>query len=214
MVPILSFVGNSDSGKTTLLESLLTSLKQQGYKVAVIKHTHEFELEKEGKNSWRMSKAGADTVVVTSPEELAIIKKNDHDLTPQEVSRLISGDVDIILTEGFKHGSAMKIEVHRKEQGSEMIVPPDQLLAAVTDEPLDVKAPQFDRNDINGLTQFIIKWLSKQTKDEIELAVNNVFVPLNTSVKKFLIGTLVGMVSSLKGTDKIKSLRVSLRRKP
>jgi molybdopterin-guanine dinucleotide biosynthesis adapter protein len=214
MVPILSFIGNSDSGKTTLLEGVVASLKQRDYKIAVIKHTHDFELEKEGKNSWRLSKAGADTVVVTSPEELAIMKKTDHDFTPQEISRLISGDVDVILTEGFKHGSAMKIEVHRKEQGKELIVPPDQLLAVVTDEPLNIKTPQFNPDDIDGLTQFIEKWLSEQTKDEIEMVANGVLIPLNKFVKKFIIETLVGMVSSLKGTDEIKSLRISLRRKP
>lgn len=214
MQPIISFVGKSESGKTTLLEGIIANLKQRGYKVAVIKHTQEFELEKEGKSSWRLGQAGADTVVVTSPEELAIMKKTDHDLAPLEIARLIGGDIDLILTEGFKKGSTMKIEVHRKEQGAGLLVPTNQLLAVVTDEPLDVAVPQFNRNEIKGLTDLIEKWLMEQPKEKIELFVNNAFVPLNLFVKDFVTKTLVGMVSSLKGISDVKSLRVSLRRRP
>jgi molybdopterin-guanine dinucleotide biosynthesis protein MobB len=214
MVPILSFIGSSESGKTTLLESIVANLKLRDYKVVIIKHAHAFELDKEGKNSWRFSKAGADTVVVTSPEELAIMKKTDHDYSPQEITRLIRGDVDIVLTEGFKLGSTTKIEVHRKEQGKDLLVPPDQLLAVVTDERLNIETPQFDHGDIGGITKFIEKWLSEQKKEDIELVVNDILVPLNPFVKNFIMRTLVGMVSSLKGTSEIESLQISLRRKP
>ena len=98
MLPIISFVGKSESGKTTLLARIITILKQRGYKVAAIKHTQEFELEKEGKSSSELGKAGADTVIVTSPEELAIMKKTDHDLDPREVARLINEDIDLVVT--------------------------------------------------------------------------------------------------------------------
>jgi molybdopterin-guanine dinucleotide biosynthesis protein B len=101
----------------------------------------------------------------------------------------------------------MKIEVHRKEQGAELLVPPQQLLAVVTDEPLDVNVPQFNRDDTKGLADLIEKWLRKQPKDEIELFVNNSFVPLNIFVKDIITKTIVGMVSSLKGIGDINSIR-------
>ena len=213
MLPIISFVGKSESGKTTLLARIITILKQRGYKVAAIKHTQEFELEKEGKSSSELGKAGADTVIVTSPEELAIMKKTDHDLDPREVARLINEDIDLVLTEGFKKASAMKIEVHRKEQGKGLLVSPNQLLAVVTDEPLDVTVPQFDRDDIEGLTDLIEKWLLDQPKEEAELFVNDNFVPMNRFVKDFITKTLLGMVSTLNGINGIKSLRIMLRRR-
>ncbi len=214
MIPILSFVGNSESGKTTLLEGVIANLKLKGYRIAVVKHTHDFELEKEGKNSWRFNKAGADIVAVTSPEELAILKKTDHDYSPQEIARLIPGNLDIVLTEGFKLSNTPKIEVHRSEQGEDLVIPPNHLLAVVTDKPLNVKIPQFDHGDVNGISEFIEKWLLEQTKEDVDLVVNGSLVPLNMFVKNFLIRTLIGMVSSLKGTGEVRSLQVSLRRKP
>jgi molybdopterin-guanine dinucleotide biosynthesis protein MobB len=214
MLPIISFVGRSESGKTTLLSGIIANLKARGYRIAVIKHTQEFELEKEGTSSWNLGQAGADSVVISSPEELAIMKKTDHDFTPQEITRLIDGDYDLILTEGFKKSSTMKIEVHRKEQGSGLLlVPENQLLAVVTNEPLDVSVPQFDRDDIKGLADFIANWLSEQPKEETELFVNDSFIPLNLFVKGFVTRTVSGMVSSLKGSGEIKNLRLTIRRK-
>jgi molybdopterin-guanine dinucleotide biosynthesis protein MobB len=213
MKPILSFIGKSESGKTTLLGDVIAHLKQRGLKIAVIKHAQKFELDKQGKDSWQLSRMGADTVVVSSPEELAVMKKTEHSLTLQEIARLIDSDVDLILTEGFKKSSAMKIEVHRKEQGAGLLVPPEQLLAVVTDEPLNVKVPQFNRDDTKGLANLIEKWLQKQPKQEVEIFVNNSFVPLNIFVKDIIIKTIVGMISSLKSIGNINSLRISLRRK-
>jgi molybdopterin-guanine dinucleotide biosynthesis protein B len=213
MKPILSFVGKSESGKTTLLVEIITDLKQRGLKIAIIKHTQKFELDKQGKDSWRLHQLGADTVVVSSREELAVMKKADHSLTPQEIAHFIDPDVDLILTEGFKKSNTMKIEVHRKEQGTGLLVPPEQLLAVVTDEPLDINLPQFNRDDTKGLANLIEKWLRKQPKDEIELFVNNSFVPLNIFVKDIITKTIVGMVSSLKGIGDINSIRIALKKK-
>ena len=212
MKPILSFIGKSESGKTTLLVDIITDLKQRGLKIAIIKHTQKFELDKPGKDSLRQ--LGADTVVISSREELSVMKKTDHSLTPQEIASLIvDSDIDLILTEGFKKSNTMKIEVHRKEQGTGLLVPPEQLLAVVTDEPLDVNVPQFNRDDTKGLADFIEKWLRKQPKDEVELFVNNSFVPLNIFVKDIITKTIVGMISSLKGIGDIKSIRIALKKK-
>jgi molybdopterin-guanine dinucleotide biosynthesis adapter protein len=214
MTPIIAFIGYSESGKTTLLAGIIAELKQRGIKVAAIKHTHAFEVDKEGSSSWHLGQAGAATVVVSNTREVVIIKKPDHDLEPQEIACLIGNDVDLILTEGFKKGSTVKIEVHRKEDGNELMVPANQLIAVVTDEIMDVKPPQYKRNDITGLSDLIIKWLAAQTKDEIELFVDEQNIPLNEFVRDFMSGTVVGMISSLKGVGEIKNVRLSLRRKP
>ncbi len=75
MKPIISIVGKKNSGKTTLIEKIIPELTKRGYKVGAIKHdVHEFEIDHEGKDTWRMTKAGADTVVIASDKKLAMIK--------------------------------------------------------------------------------------------------------------------------------------------
>ena len=215
MRSIISIVGRSESGKTTLLEGLIIELKQRGYRVAVIKHaSDDFELDKVGKDSWRLSQAGSEVVAISSPKKLAVIKQVEHDLNPRELFHFIDGDYDLLLTEGFKQGSTLKIEVHRKEQGEGLLCPPRQLLAVVTDEPLSVDVPQFTKEEVRGLANLIENRLLAQRKeDDVDLVINNVPVPLNRFVRSFLVKMLLGMVSALEGVKEVKSLRIRLRRK-
>lgn len=215
MRPIISIVGKAGSGKTTLLESLIVELRQRGCKVAVIKHAGEdFELDKPNKDSWRFSQVGSEVVVISSPHKVAVIRQVERDLSPRELSYLIRWDYDLILTEGFKKSGNLKIEVYRKEQGRELLSPTQQLLAIVTDEPLDVDVPQFSRDKIQGLADLIEKNLQAQLNGEdVELLVNDAPVSVNLFVRDLLARTLVAMVSSLKGVGEVKSLSISLRRK-
>ncbi len=215
MHPIISIVGKSDAGKTTLLEGLIAELKRRGYKVAAIKHAgDDFELEKAGKDSWRLSQAGSEVVAISSPHKLAIIKQTEQDLSPQAISRVIKWDYDLILTEGFKKSSNLKIEIHSKKQGDELLSPPKQLLAVVTDEPMAIDVPQFSPNEVQKIADLIEGWLQVRQRDEdIELFINDSFVPLNEFVRKLMVSVLLAMVSNLKGIEKVKSLGISLRRK-
>jgi molybdopterin-guanine dinucleotide biosynthesis protein MobB len=182
MIPIISFIGSSGSGKTTLLEKVVTELKKRGIRVAVIKHSHDSDLgfDKNGKDSQRYTTAGAEVVIVSSPQEIVFMKKTDHDLSPNEITRLIDPDIDLVLTEGFKSAGTLKIEVHRKVLESELLAKPDQLLAVITDEPLDIQVPQFDvmKNNTVEIADLIEKWLSGQPKRDIELVINKEFVEL------------------------------------
>ena len=200
MRPIISIVGKSKAGKTTLLEGLIIELKRRGYKVAVIKHAgDDFELDKVGKDSWRLSQAGSEVVAVSSPHKLAVIRAVGRELGPRELSGFIGWDYDLILTEGFRQSSFPKIEVHCKEQGEGLLCPLQQLLAIVTDEPLDVDVPQFSRDEIQGLADLIENRLQAQRReDDIELFVNDVPIPLNPFLSTFMAKTLLAMVSALK----------------
>jgi len=215
MRPIISIVGKSKSGKTTLLESLIFELKQRGYKVVVIKHVGEdFEIDKPEKNSWRLSQAGSDIVAISSPSKVAVIKQVERDLSPRELSHFIRWDYDLVLTEGFKQSSTPKIEVHRKEQGKELLSPTQQLLAVVTDEALDVDVPQLSKDEIQGLADLIEQNVQAQLKDEdVQLFVNDTYISINPFIRDLMAGILVAMASSLKGVKEVKSLHISLRRK-
>ncbi|MBN1368244.1 MAG: molybdopterin-guanine dinucleotide biosynthesis protein B [Dehalococcoidales bacterium] len=217
MIPIISFIGSSGSGKTNVLEKVVTELKRRSIRVAVIKHSHHdaFEFDKDGKDSQRYNAAGAETVIVSGPQELMLTQKTGRDLSIDEVTRLIDPDIDLILTEGFKNAATPKIEVHRKVVEPKLLAEPEQLLAVITDEPLDIKVPQFDAsvNNTVALTDLIERWLSDQPEKEIVLFVNKKPVPLNPFVRDFMTRTLKGMFSSLKGVSRVKNFQVFSRDK-
>ena len=215
MLPIISIVGKSESGKTTLLEGLISHLKQRGYRVAVIKHTVEdFELDTVNKDSWRFSQAGSEVSAISSAHKLAVIKNLERDLGPQELSQFIGSDYDLLLTEGFKQSHHPKIEVHRQEQGKELVSPPEQLLAVVTDESLDAAVPQFSRDEVPKIVDLIENTLLDQRReDEVDLFINDAYIPLKKPIKNLLFRTLVAIVSGLKEIKEVKSLRIFLRRK-
>jgi molybdopterin-guanine dinucleotide biosynthesis protein MobB len=157
---IVSVVGRSNSGKTTLLEELIVELKRRGYTVAAVKHSgSDFQLDHPGKDSWRFAKAGSDAVMLASPNGLAFLQKASRPPTFEEVVDFLGNRYDFILVEGFKESNAPKIEVHRKELGS-LVTPPERLFAVVTDEQLDVSVPQFSSRDGVALVDLLEKRLA------------------------------------------------------
>ncbi len=157
MIPIVSIVGKSNSGKTTLLEKLIAELTAKGHRVATIKHNkHGFNIDHEGKDSYRHKKAGARMTVVSSPQQLALVQDVDHDHSFEEIrDKFISG-VDIILTEGFKVNDYPKIEVYRACLKRDLISKKeDGLIAVATDIKLEVDVPCFDINDSKMIANFI-----------------------------------------------------------
>jgi molybdopterin-guanine dinucleotide biosynthesis protein B len=211
---IISIVGKSDAGKTTLLERLIGELKRRGYKVAMVKHSHHADdLDTQKKDTWRFTRAGSELSAINSLDNLAIYRHMDHYFDPQEIANFIIWDFDVILTEGFKSSNYPKIEVHRHEQGKELLTDPQQLLAVVTDEPLDVKVPQFSRDDINGIADLMEKAiLERREENDIDLVVNGAYVPINPSLKDLLARTMAAMIPAA-GNGEVKTLHLSLRRK-
>jgi molybdopterin-guanine dinucleotide biosynthesis protein B/molybdopterin-guanine dinucleotide biosynthesis protein len=161
-IPAVSFVAKSGTGKTTLLEKVIAELKIRGYRVGVIKHdAHHFDIDYPGKDSHRLTTAGADTMLISSPEKLAVVKK--HAASPS-IEALISSyfsDVDIVLTEGFKKSGLPKIEVHRRERSHSLLCRgeqhDDQLMAVASDEPLDLDVPILDLNNAAAVASFVEK---------------------------------------------------------
>ncbi len=199
--PIISVVGKSDSGKTTLLEKLIAELKKRGYRVGTVKHdTHGFEIDHPGKDSWRHAQAGSDVVVIASPNKLALIKKLETELKLDEVTSYIT-DVDIILTEGYKRADKPKIEVHRRAVGGDLLCSPEELLAVVTDEPLDVPVPQFSFDETEALVDLIEdRFLKKRDFPLVSVIVDGKGVPIfKDFTRRILAETVRGMVSALQG---------------
>ena len=155
VIPIISVVGKSGVGKTTFLEKLIAELKRRGHRVAAVKHdVHGFEIDQPGKDSWRLAQAGSDSVVIASPQRLALIKRLDGEMPLSEIAALLT-DVDIILTEGYKRGDAPKIEVSRRERGGELLCVQDELVAIVSDQLFDLDVPQFGLDDAAGIVDLL-----------------------------------------------------------
>jgi len=157
MTPIISIVGKSESGKTTLIEKLIPELKKRGYRIGTVKHAlHGFQIDREGKDSFRHKAAGADTVVVVSPKSIAMVKNGGGE-TLDFVVKYFS-DMDLVITEGYKRENKPKIEVFRKARHAEPLCRDDNnLFALVTDDDLDLNVPRFGLEDIKGLADLIEK---------------------------------------------------------
>lgn len=157
MPPILCIVGKSNSGKTTLIEKLVGELKTRGWKIGTIKHDiHGFDLDIPGKDSYRHRAAGADSVIISSPQKLALIKSVPQELTLDELARQFFPDVDLIITEGYKREAKPKIEIHRQAMSSQLLCGPrDNLLAVASDIRWEVGVPCFDINDHKTIADFI-----------------------------------------------------------
>jgi molybdopterin-guanine dinucleotide biosynthesis protein B len=154
--PILSIIGKSKSGKTTLLEKLIPELKRRGYRVAVVKHhSHPgFEIDVPGKDTWRFAQAGSDHVIIAAPDKIASIRRLDGELDLDEIISDIH-QVDIIFTEGYKRAGKLAIEVVRAGLGTGLVADPGQLVAVATDTHLNISLPQLDLNDSIQIADFV-----------------------------------------------------------
>ena len=154
-VPIVSLVGKSGVGKTTVLERLIREMKRRGYRVGTIKHdTHGFEVDKPGKDSWRHAQAGSDAVAISGPHKMALIRTLDAEMSVEDVAQLM-GDVDLVITEGYKRGDKPKIEVTRQERGMELLCQPEELIGIMADYPVDMPVPQFPLDDAVGIVDLL-----------------------------------------------------------
>jgi len=214
MPPIVSVIGQSKSGKTTLIEGLVAELKSRDYRVATIKHAaQDFNFDEPGKDSWRHLQAGSEATAVVSKDRVRLIKSITPENALDEVARLIGDDYDIILTEGFKQANAPKILVHRNGVGLSWRNI-NKLIAIVNDEPLKTKVRQFSRQDVKGLADLLEKGFIKPQRERISLYINNTPIPLTVFPKQIISNVLLAAVSSLKGIGEIESLQIFLKRKP
>jgi molybdopterin-guanine dinucleotide biosynthesis protein B len=165
MVPVVSFVGNSGAGKTTILEKTVRELKGRGYRVAVIKHAHhDFQIDYPGKDSWRFSEAGSDVVVISSPAKMAMVEPRSEEPSLDELIALVEGKADIILTEGFRYQGKPQVLVMRAAQSAEaskeeidpLAIVSDYPFDSAQDRPVDSPVPRFDFDDVARLTDFLL----------------------------------------------------------
>lgn len=165
MIPLLAIAAWSGSGKTTLLKALIPILCARGVRPGIIKHTHHnMDVDKPGKDSYELRKAGAAQTLVASQQRWALMTE-----TPEEpaldlaylASRMDSSKLDIILVEGFKHEPTAKIVLFRRAGGHDVdeLMLDEHVVAVASDIALNVSVPTLDLNDIEAIADFILAWM-------------------------------------------------------
>jgi molybdopterin-guanine dinucleotide biosynthesis protein B len=155
--PIVSVAGRAKAGKTTFLVKLIAELTRRGYRVGVVKHSvHDYALSEPGRDTWRHAQAGAQVVAFASRSQLAIARQLERELDLDEIVPHL-GPVDLILTEGYKQAHKPKIEVSRRQRGTGLICRASEIIAVVSDYPVETDAPQFDLDDAVGVADFLEK---------------------------------------------------------
>lgn len=153
--PVISIVGKPKVGKTTFLTRLIAELTARGYRVGVIKHSiHSFAVAEPGRDTWKHAQAGAETVAFASADQLVITRALQNEMDIDEIAALM-GKLDLILTEGYKHAHKPKIEVSRRELGTDLVGRRQELVALVSDHELDLGIPSYALDDAAGVAEFL-----------------------------------------------------------
>ncbi len=164
MIPVLAISAWSGTGKTTLLKKLIPALCAKGIRPGLIKHTHHnMDVDKPGKDSYELRKAGAAQTMVASNQRWALMTE-----TPDEapldlaylVSRMDHSTLDLVLVEGFKHEAVAKILLFRSDAGHDVCESTldEHVIAVASDVALPLQVPVLDLNDVDGISEFIMQW--------------------------------------------------------
>jgi len=167
-VRAVSFVAKSGTGKTTLLEKLIKELCSRGYRVGALKMvSRQFEIDQPGKDSYRLTSAGAEATMVCSPGKLAFMQTH---VDPPDVDELLCRyftEVDLVLVEGNKQGLLPKIEVFRKDRGESLLCRDGRddptYLAVASDCPLNLDLPVLDMNNVSEIADFLVEKVLKKS---------------------------------------------------
>ncbi len=171
-LPLLGFAAYSGTGKTTLLEALLPKLTAAGLRIGLLKHAHhDFDVDKPGKDSYRLRKAGASQMLIASRNRHALMTETpdaeaefDYLLTRFDAEKL-----DVILVEGCKNIAFPKIELHRAEVGKPWLYPHDEnIIAIAADETVATDLPQMHINDLDAIADFVLDYVNKWRAQHIQ----------------------------------------------
>jgi molybdopterin-guanine dinucleotide biosynthesis adapter protein len=167
--PAVGFVGSSGSGKTTLIERVVPILAARGLRVGVLKHAQrDFDVDRPGKDSYRVREAGAREVLVASWRRWALLAEETEPEGEPRLARTLArftpGEVDLVLVEGFAHERYPKIEVYRPAHGQPPKCWPadEDIVAVATDAEVGgSRVPCLDLNDPRAVARFVVSLMDE-----------------------------------------------------
>jgi len=206
---IIGIVGMSGVGKTTLILKLIPELTRRGYKVGTVKNCpHGFDIDREGKDSYKFKRQGSHGVLLTSPEKVAFIEDKEKDSRGDIIRtiNLLFYDFDIVLVEGFSEERGLRrIEILRKGVSEKLTSSPEGLIAVVSDMNIGISKPIFKLGEISKMVDFLEKIMDEEKKKHkglVEVIVNGEKVFLNSFLQDMVKGLTLSIVSPLRRKDK------------
>ena len=223
-IPVISFIGWSGSGKTTFLEKLIPVLRGRGLRLALVKYDgHDFQMDKPGKDTWRFSQAGAETVAIANVRHAALLE--NRPLSFREICGKIE-NVDLIIAEGWNLPELMKIELFREHE-SLRAQEPEKLCAVITDRPLELEVPQFGLEDFEAVADHIIGLISSRdecwypyararaglesTGGGVSVSIDGHELTMLPFVQDIIRQVNLGLLSSLRDTGLGPNSEISIR---
>jgi len=214
MVPIVSFIGWHDSGKTTLVREVVAHLKEKGLRIAVVKSTKHtgIQFDQQGTDTDTYRKAGADAVTLMAPDQMILLAARP-DMSLIAMAHRFFHDYDMVIGEGFKHERKIsKIEVSRGETDSLR----DQVtgvIATVTDRNISGDNI-FTPNESRKIADFLVQRFIEDKKyfaEKALLLVNGKKVPMKDFVQDAIAGTVHGFIKTLKQTGDIREIELTIK---
>ncbi len=156
----MAVVGYANCGKTTLICRLVALAREQGLRVAVVKHSHKILApDPPGKDTWRFRQAGAQAVALAAPGLLQVSRTLSGDPSPAEVLAALPPDLDLVLVEGYKRGDLPKLVFVSPDGGG----PPGltNILAYISDTPVPTSLPVFRREAAGAIFAWLRQWLAR-----------------------------------------------------
>lgn len=208
-VPVISIVGSTESGKTTLIEKLIPAINKRGYRVGTIKHAREIDTDVT-KDSQRHLQAGSEVVVLAAPGHIVMIKPT---LEPgiEEIRQLFDSGLDLIICEGFKSADLPKIEVYKKGQETS-IEGLTSVIAVVSEENRGTNTRQYKPEDTEGLVDLLERGFIQPQSNWFDLYINGKQVPLTVFPRQIIRDVIMAMVGTLKSVDPVETLEIRMKK--
>lgn len=187
---IFGIYGKSNTGKTSLIIKIINTLTKDGIRIACIKKSNKIiDIDTKGKDTWKYAEAGSKIMVLSSKNNTDILLKKRQDI--EEIIDQISyiNKYDLIIIEGANESYIPKIRLGNIEKRENTIL--------------------TYSDDFSGLIKIIKKEINRRNKmDDIKIKVNGKNIPLTEFPTEMIKNTICGMLTSLRGVEKIRTVEI------
>jgi molybdopterin-guanine dinucleotide biosynthesis protein B len=216
LIPTISIVGSKNSGKTSVARELIAELSGRGLRVAAAKHSHHgFDFSAEGRDTALFEDAGAETVFFVGEKQTVCTRRFEKEEKLAAALARYAPEADVLVAEGWRRSALPKVLVFLEEEKAAEREYPSNVKAVVCPVKLDIEAAHFKPGRTRELADFLLaEVMGRPSRPAVTIIVNGEYLPAKGFVQQFVVGGLLGMVSALKGGDKIESLQVSVKTCP
>ncbi len=213
IIPTVCIVGSKNSGKTTVAKELIAELSRRGIRVAAAKHSHHsFDFSAPGRDTTFLDEAGAESVFFISDNQTVCLRRSQQEEKLSVALARYAACADVLVAEGWRGSALPKVLAILEEEKATEREFPSNIAAVVCPAKLPIEAPHFQPNQITELTDHLLSGvLAKKQKAAATITVNGNYLPAKGFIQDFVANTIVGMISSLKGVERLESVQIAVR---